>query len=153
MHYLIQTTLAELRDAALEVFDGEAWVKAWAEHGGEKYVAHYTEGQAVISGPIMATNPNAPWFEIQCSVPELVTRLAEIGEINFMRDELRKPGHLRGAYKASIASEGNSRSLIRNSLGNVIGVTPNFMICGTNPAGSFMAGEDSEEAEEILGLE
>lgn len=151
MHYLIQATLAELRDSCKDVFDGVQWVKAWAVHGGDKYVAHYTQGQAVISGPLMAVNPNAPWFEIQCVDPTILDALGF--PYGLMRDELRKPGHLRGAYKASIASSGNSRSHVRNEAGAVIGVTPNFTICGTHPAGSFLTGEDPEDAEEIAGLE
>ncbi len=153
-HYLIQATLAELRDDTLKVFDGEfSWVDAWAEHGGGKYVAQYTEGQAGIAGPLMAGNPNVPYFEVQCSVPELVTRLAEIGGITLMRGELRPPGHLRGAYRASISSPANSRSLIRNSSGKVVGATADFAICGRDFVASFLAGEDPEEAEEITGLE
>ena len=50
-------------------------------------------------------------------------------------------------------SPANSRSIIRNQAGNAVGVTPDFTICGTNPAVNFMAGEDPEEAEEITGLE
>lgn len=153
MHYLIQATLAELRDATKDVFDGVAWVKAWKDHGGEKYVAHYTDGQACISGPLIG-NPALPWFEIQCEGDTATTILGALGfPYDLMINELHKPGHLRGAYKASIASPRNSRSLIRNQGGAVIGVTANFSICGTSLAASFLAGEDPEEAEEITGLE
>lgn len=152
MHYLIQATLAELKDATMDIFDGVYWVKDWTDHGGETYVAHYKQGQAVISGPLIG-NPALPWFEIQCEGDTAVPILDALGfPYGLMKDELRKPG-LRGAYKASIANPRNSRSLIRNSGGQAVGVTAGFSICGTNLAASFLAGEEAEEAEEITGLE
>lgn len=154
MHYLIQTTLEELKDATRKYFDGVSWVDSWDEHGGGKFVAQYTEGQANFGGPLMAGNPNLPYYEVICSVPALADRLSTLGnEWGLMIDEVRKPGHLRGVYKASIANPANSRSLIHNSSGNVIGVTADFTITGRNFEASFLAGEDPEEAEEILGLE
>lgn len=146
MHYLIQTTLEQLKAATKEVFNGLAWVHDWKEHGGGKYVAHYTEGMAVISGPKLAGN--RPYFEVQCSVPELVERLSTVGNsMRPMKTELRDNAPLRAAYRVS------GRSLIRNSRGGIVGVLPNFEICGRGLVGSFMAGEDVEDAEELGGLE
>jgi hypothetical protein len=151
MHYLVQATLAELQAAAVDVFDGVDWVKAWQDHGGDKYIGHYTQGQLVLSGPLISGNPTEPWFEVQCANDAVLDDLGF--PYGLMRDEVRKPGHLRGAYQASIASPVNDRRLIRNGANQVVGVTPNFVICGTHPAASFLAGEDVDTAEEITGLE
>ncbi len=147
-HYLIQATLDELRDATRDIFDGIAWVKDWTEHGGGKYVAHYTEGMACISGPKLAGNPNRPYFEVQCSVPELVERLSTVGNsMRLMKTELRTNTSLRAAYR------GSGRALIRNSRGFIVGLLPDFEICGRGLVGSFMAGEDIETAQEMADLE
>lgn len=139
-HYLIQVTLGELQAASV----------GWNVEGGDRYVGFYDAGIAVISGPLIG-NPVLPYFEIECSDDLILEDLWFPYEL--MKDGARRPGHLRWAYKASIASAGNSRSLIRNSAGNVIGVTPNYVISGTDPASSFFDEEDPEEAEEISGLD
>ena len=140
MHYLIQATLGDLQAAS----------SGWNVDGGDRYIGFFPGGIAYLSGPLIG-NPTLPWFEIQCTDDAVLDALGF--PYGLMRDELRKPGHLRGAYKASIANPGNSRRIIRNGAGEAVGVTPDFTICGTNHTASFMAGEDPDEAEEITGLE
>ena len=154
MHYLAQVSLATLTASVIEVYNPEtfAWEKQITDHGGERYVAHFSSGQANISGPLMTGNPNLPWMEIQCTDIAVMDELGA-SEWALMRDELRKPGHLRGSYKVSIANPANDRKVIRNQAGAAIGVTPNFSICGTNLTASFLAGDDPDESQEITGLE
>ena len=154
MHYLIQSTLAELEAATLDVFDGVAWVKSWQVVGGDKYIGLYENGQAVIAGPLIIGNPSKEWFEVQCSEPGLVAELGAVGNsMSLMKSEMRTNALLRASYRVSIALDSNSRSLIRDSVGRIVGVTPDFVICGTHPASSFMAGEGRDTADEIGDLE
>lgn len=159
-HFLAQVSLETITENVIQAYSEDTFafdLPQIVDHGGEKYVAHFSlsgggVGQANISGPLMTGNPNLPWMEVQCSDVRVMDQLGA-SEYGLMKLELRKPGHLQGAYRSSIANPGNSRKLIRDSQGRVKGCTPNFMICGTTPEASFLAGEDVGEAEEITGLE
>lgn len=148
MHYLIQTTLAALKNATRDTFDGvDSWVKAWQVVNAKQFVGHYSAGMAVISGPATVGNPNRQWWEIQCSVPELVTDLDAIADMRPMREELLDNPALRAQYRAM------GRTLILNQGGGIVGLLPAFEINGRGLVGSFMAGADIETAQVMSDLE
>lgn len=151
-HYSIQITLAELEDRCKDVFDGVSWTKAWQVVSGDQFIGQYANGQAVISGPLIIGNPNKPWFEVQCSTPEVLDDIgANVTEL--MKTRLRTDALMRAAYRVEVAREGSGRSLILNGAGKPIGVRPKFEICGHGGIGSFLIDEALEEAAELLDLE
>lgn len=151
MHYLIQTTLEDLKAVAVEVsyYDYEAFewktAKQWNQ-SGNIITARFPSGQAVIHGPISVGNPNKPWFEIQCEIDEV---LADIGAnvTASMRSRMRTDALMRAAYRAS------GCGLIRNSTGKPVGPMPAHVICGTHPAASFLGDLDVDDADELLDME
>lgn len=155
MHYLAQIDLATLQANARQFYDETDFT--WkpiplADHGGDKYIGHYTNGQAVISGPLVVGNPNKTWFEIQADDAAVLDDIGAV-EYGLMRDVLAGSAQMRALYKASILVAENSRRAVRNAAGNPIGATPDFVICGTNPEGSFLAGADPEDLPELSDLE
>lgn len=148
MHYSIQTTLAELEAACVEYYDEDTftWKKSWQVIGGDKYIGQYASGQAVIAGPLIIGNPNKAWFEIQCTDPAILDDIAP-NEQSTLKAKVRTDALIRAAYRVS------GRGLIRNGAGNPVGPMPAFVIAGTDPKGSYLDGEDVEDADELLDLE
>lgn len=150
MHYLLQITLAELEAATKQVLNPETfnWEQAWAHQGGLKYIGQYTEGQALISGPIAVGNPNKPWFEVIASKPEVIDALSALASESMpMHEAVTSRGPMRAAYKAT------SRRRIRNAGGKPVGVLCDFTIYGIDPVSSSLGGRDPEDMTELLDLE
>lgn len=148
-HYMIKSTIAELKALCVEYYDSEqfAWLPAWEEKGADMFVAHFAEGQANISGPIVIGNPNEPWFEVTGSA-EVIARLDAIDEpLKTMREHMGTNGPMRAAYRSK------GRSVIRNGNGVAVGPMPRFAICGKPPAQSYLDGADLEDLQELPDLE
>lgn len=146
--YSIQTTLTNLENSCRDRFNEETQLteKDWHDQGGGLYIGVYPSGTAMISGPLIIGNPTKPWFEVQASDEAVLLEITN-DEIGLMRDKMRSNGILRAAYRLE------GRQLIRNGSGNPIGVMPRHVICGTNPAASYLDDEDIDIAQELLDLE
>ena len=153
MHYLAQVSLETLQANVVHAFNPETGnfdIPAWFPQGGDKYIANYIGGQANISGPLLVGNPQKPWVEVQCVDPSIMDQLGAT-EYGLMRDVLASDPAMRALYKANLIVQG--RKLVRNQAGNPVGVTPDFVICGTSPEAGFLAGADPEDLPELLDLE
>ena len=153
MHYLAQVSLETLQANVVMAYNEDTFafdIPQWFPQGGDKYVAFYTGGQAVISGPLLVGNPSKPWVEVQCVDPSIMDQLGAT-EYGLMRDVLASDPAMRALYKANLIVQG--RRLVRNQAGNPVGVTPDFVICGTSPAAGYLAGADPEDLPELLDLE
>lgn len=141
---IAKVSIDALKAATVDYLDESdfVWKKAWTVHAGDKYVAHYSTGQASIYGPILGNK-----FEIQAEnieTYELVAGLsASMGSI---KDRARSSGLMRAAIRTS------GRELIRNSKGKVVGYLPAFGL-GQDPRSAFLGDEDIEAAPEIPGME
>lgn len=146
---IAQVSLSALRDATRTYFDPSTstWQQAWKEHAGDKYVAHYPTGQACIWGPMVIGNPNEPFFEIQAENQATYDLIA--GLSNSMAN-LKGVARTNGLIRAFMRTSG--RELIRNSQGKVVGYLPAFGL-GQDLRSAFFGDEDTENAQEILGLE
>ena len=140
---IIQTTLTDLKDASRQHFDESTstWEHAWQEHGGDKYVAQYSTGQACIWGPFSGNK-----FEVQAENQETLDFITSLSvSSNSIKDEARSNGLTRAFIRTS------NRELIKNSRGQVVGYMPAFGM--VDPRSAFFGDEDIEEAPEITGLE
>ncbi len=148
MHHLIQITLAELKDACKDMFNGVSWERDWTPKGGTLYVGQYSAGQAVISGPIPVGNPNKPWFQVQAAHPDVITALSAIASESMeMHEAITSRGPMRAAHKARGAR------VLRNQAGKAVGVMCDIEICGSGAAQSSLGGRDPEEMPELEGLD
>ena len=155
MHYLAQVSLETLQANVVMAYNPDTFafdIPQWFPQGGDKYIAQYIGGQAVISGPLVVGNPQKTWFEVQVTNPLVMMQLGATVH-GLMRDVMADSAQIRALYRASVLVSENSRRLIRNGSGNPIGATPDFVICGTSPEAGFLAGADPEELPELNDLE
>ena len=138
IHYLMQISDVDLVASS----------DKWKPQGGPKFIAHYPQGQAFISGPIPVGNPNKPWFEIIASNQATIDALSALASESMpMHEAVTSRGPMRAAYKS------RSRRLIRNSGGKPVGVLCDFTIYGIDPVSSSLGGRDPEDMPELLDLE
>lgn len=131
--YNVRATLISLSSG----LTGEKWLER-----GDRYTAQYDVGTAIFSGPVQANNFEAQ-FENDAVLSEVTSRAISVG---LLKDEAR----INGGLRAAVASSG--RKSIKNSSDANVGYAPDFVICGTDPIASFMAGEDVDDAPEVPGL-
>ena len=138
IHYLMQISDVDLVSNS----------DKWKPKGGTKYIGHYTQGQANISGPIQVGNPNKPWWEVIASNQATIDALSELASESMeMHEAVTSRGPMRAAYKAQ------SRRRIRNAGGKPVGVLCDFTIYGIDPVSSSLGGRDPEDMPELLDLE
>lgn len=133
-HHVIKGTLAQLTLG----LDAENI----SQHG-DNIIISYPEGQAFL---FQLNNPTM--FEAQFSNADVQTEVeSRANSVGTLRSELRSNNALQAAYKSI------GRRVVRNNLGNPVGILPAFVICGTNPIASFLGDEDIDDVQEIPGLE
>ncbi len=133
-HYIVKGTLAQLTSGIdLENI---------SQHSAS-IIIKYPEGRAYF---FQLNNPTM--FEVQFTSEEVQSEVtSRVNSVGTLRSELRSNNSLQAELKSS------GRRLVRNTMGNPVGVFPEFTICGTNPTASFLGDDDIDSAEEIPGLE
>lgn len=137
-HVNVKASLNSIKSGLNE--DEQVGYVEWIEVGGDRYIAHYSTGLALFTGPIQGNN-----WECQCenqaTLDEVTSRAISVGPL---KTEARGSKPLRDA-----AALRNKRSIC-NSSNQVVGYTPEFVICGTSTVASFLGDEDPDDAE-VLG--
>lgn len=125
-----------------------ALADTWEDRGGGIIVAHYSTGQASISGPMAINGPVNVYWEVHCENQATANLLAGASmSTRSLKSLARSSPELRALVR------GQGRGLIRNSAMQIVGYLPRHVISGSSAEQEFLDGEDVDGAEVIPGLE